>query len=104
MESSLSPVSVAADPSPLSAGLYWMRHRHLVPMASDPAYVEAFENILERERPDAVIPGTDFELLLFAEIALGVRFRTHVIVSNPNAVRIAKDKYRTYVSFAITDS
>ena len=37
MESSLSPVIVAADANPLSAGLYWTRHRHLVPMASDPA-------------------------------------------------------------------
>ena len=101
MESSLSPVIVAADPSPLSAGLYWTRHRHLVPMASDPAYVEAFENILERERPDAVIPGTNFELLLFAEnrARWEERFRTAVIVGSPNVMRIAKDKYLTYLFF-----
>ena len=98
MESSLSPVIVAADPSPLSAGLYWTRHRHLVPMASDPAYLQAFENILDRERPDAIIPGTDFELLLFAENRAHweERFGTHVIVSNPDVVRIANDKYLTY--------
>ena len=101
MESSLSPVIVAADPSPLSAGLYWTRHRHLVPMASDRAYAQAFENILDRERPDAVIPGTDFELLLFAEnrARWEERFGTHVIVSNPNVVRIADDKYLTYRFF-----
>jgi carbamoyl-phosphate synthase large subunit len=101
IESSLSPVIVAADPSPLSAGLYWTRHRHLVPMASDPAYVEAFENILERERPDAVIPGTDFELPHFAEnrARWEERFGTHVIISNPNVVRIANDKYLTYRFF-----
>jgi carbamoyl-phosphate synthase large subunit len=101
MESSLSPVIVAADASPLSAGLYWTRHRHLVPMASDPAYVQVFENILDRERPDAVIPGTDFELVLFAEnrARWEERFGTHVIVSNPNVVRIADDKYLTYRFF-----
>ena len=101
MESSLSPVIVAADASPLSAGLYWTRHRHLVPMASDPAYVQAFENILDRERPDAVIPGTDFELVLFADnrARWEERFGTHVIVSNPNVVRIADDKYLTYRFF-----
>jgi carbamoyl-phosphate synthase large subunit len=101
MESSLSPVIEAADPSPLSAGLYWTRHRHLVPMASDPAYVQVFENILDRERPDAVIPGTDFELVLFAEnrARWEERFGTHVIVSNPNVVRIADDKYLTYGLF-----
>ena len=101
MESSLSPVIVAADASPLAAGLYWTRHRHLVPMASDPAYVQVFDNILDRERPDAVIPGTDFELVLFAEnrARWEERFGTHVIISNPNVVRITDDKYLTYRFF-----
>jgi carbamoyl-phosphate synthase large subunit len=101
MGSSLSPVIVAADPSPLAAGLYWTRHRHLVPMASDPAYVQVFENLLDRERPDAVIPGTDVELVLFAEnrARWEERFGTHVIISNPNVVRITDDKYQTYRFF-----
>jgi carbamoyl-phosphate synthase large subunit len=101
MESALSPVIVAADPSPLSAGLYWTHHRHLIPLARDPAYVQAFENVLDRERPDVVIPGTDFELLLFAEnrARWEARFGTHVIVSNPDVVRIANDKYLTYRFF-----
>jgi carbamoyl-phosphate synthase large subunit len=101
MESTLSPIIVAADASPLSAGLYWTRHRHLIPMASDPAYVQVFENILDHERPDAVIPGTDFELLLFADnrARWEERFRTHVIISNPKVVRIADDKYLTYCFF-----
>jgi carbamoyl-phosphate synthase large subunit len=101
MESSLSPVIVTADASPLSAGLYWTRHRHLVPMANDPAYVQAVEKILDHERPDAVIPGTDFELVLFADnrARWEERFGTHVIVSNPNVVRIADDKYLTYCFF-----
>jgi carbamoyl-phosphate synthase large subunit len=111
MESSLSPVVVAVDPSPLSVGLYWTCHRHLVPMARDPTYVQAFENILDRERPDAVIPGTDVELLLFADnrVCWEERFGTHVIVSNPSVVRIADDKYLTYRffrnhGFAVPDS
>jgi carbamoyl-phosphate synthase large subunit len=101
IESSLSPVIVAADPSPLSAGLYWTSHRQLVPMARDPTYVQAFENILDRERPDAIIPGTDVELLLFADnrARWEERFGTHVIVSNPSVVRIADDKYLTYLFF-----
>src|SRR5262249_61207134 len=95
----------------VSACLYWTRHRHLVPMASDAAYVQAFENILGRERPDAVIPRTDVELVLFADnrARWEERFGTHVIVSNPNVVRIADDKYLTYCffrdhGFAVPDS
>ncbi len=101
LESSLSPEIVAADPSPLSAGLYWTQRRHLVPMANDPSYSGAFERILERERPDAVIPGTDVELLLFAEhrARWESQFGTRVIVSSPDVVRIADDKYLTYRFF-----
>lgn len=70
-------------------------------MASDPAYLQVFENILDREQPDAIIPGTDFELFLFADnrVRREERFRTRVIVSNPKVVRIADDKYLTYRFF-----
>lgn len=88
---------VAVDPSPLSAGLYWVQRRHQVPMAADPAYLEVFESILEAERPDAVLVGTDVELLILAEHrhALEARHGTHIIVSSPDVVRIADDKYAT---------
>ena len=96
--SALRPTIVAVDPHPYATGLYWTDSRHLVPMAKDPTYVERFTALLERERPDAVIPGTDVELLLFAlhRNEWESRFRTHVIVSDPNVVRIADDKYLTY--------
>lgn len=98
LESSLQVEIVAADPSPMSAGLYWVAKRHLVPLAKDPAYLARFEEILDRERPDAVIPGTDVELLLFAEHRADweSRFGTKVIVSPPHVVRIADDKYLTF--------
>lgn len=98
LASSLSVEVTAADPSPLSAGLYWVKQRAIIPMAKDPTYVARFEELLERVRPDAVIPGTDVELELFAEhrAAWEARFGTHVIVSSLEVVRIADDKYLTF--------
>jgi carbamoyl-phosphate synthase large subunit len=47
------------------------------------------------------LPGTDFELLLFADnrARWEERFGTHVIVSSPNVVRIVDDKFLTYRFF-----
>lgn len=109
--SNLNPTIVAADPDPRSTGLYWAHSRHLVPLASDPTYVPRLSALIEKEKPDAVIPGTDVELLLFAERReeWETRFKTHVIVSNANVIRIADDKYLTFQfmrdqGFAVPDS
>jgi carbamoyl-phosphate synthase large subunit len=98
LESRLRPEIVAVDPSPLSAGLYWVERRHLVPMANDPAYLDAFAAILDRERPDAVLVGTDVELAVLSEhrAALEARYDTHVVVASPEVVAIADDKWKTF--------
>lgn len=98
LESTLRPDIVAVDPSPLSAGRYWTPHRRLVPLATDPCYLDRFASLLAEERPDAVLIGTDVELLLFAEhrAELEKRFSTHIVVSSPEVVRIADDKYLTF--------
>ena len=87
----------AVDPSPLSAGLYWVDDAHLIRFANDPAYLDRFREVLDEVRPDVVIPGTDTELPILAEHreALEREFETHVLVSDPRVVGIADDKYRT---------
>src|SRR5690606_27671573 len=86
--SSLDVQIVAVDPSPLAAGLYWADTAHLVPMATDPSFMAQFQQVLERERPAAVLVGTDVELPLFAEqrSALLDRYGIHVVVSDPHVV------------------
>lgn len=97
-ESNLKATVVAADPSPLSAGLYWADRKQIIPLARDPSFVARVEELIDRERPDAVIPGTDVELHHFAEQrhAWESRYRTHIVVSSPEVVRIADDKYLTF--------
>jgi carbamoyl-phosphate synthase large subunit len=98
LESSLNVEVIAADPSPLSAGLYWTESRRLLPMATHPGYVDAVAAILHEERPDAVLVGTDVELIALAEARLELerRFSTQIVVSDPAVIRIADDKYETY--------
>jgi carbamoyl-phosphate synthase large subunit len=98
LESKLDVEVVAADPSEDAAALYWVKRRYRIPMASDASYLERVEAVLARERPDALLIGTDVELPIFAEHreALERRWNTHVVVSSPNVVSIADDKYETF--------
>ena len=96
--SSLDAEVASADPNPLSPGLYWVERGYVIPMANDPAYLARFEEVLAAEKPDVVLVGTDVELPILAEYrhALEQRHGTKILVSSPEVVRIADDKYETY--------
>ncbi|MEL7190350.1 MAG: ATP-grasp domain-containing protein [Pseudomonadota bacterium] len=88
---------LAYDPDPRSPGLYWGHAHGLLPMAKDPEYKATVEAMLEREKPAAVLVGTDVELEIFAEnrAEWEERFGTHIVVSSPEIIRIADDKLET---------
>ena len=88
---------LAFDPNPLSPGLYWGGGHGLLPMANDPDYRAQVEAMLERERPDAVLVGTDVELAIFAQqrAEWEARFDTKIVVSPPEIIEIADDKLAT---------
>lgn len=89
---------IAVDPSPLSAGLYWADGAHLIPMADSPEYMPRLREILNAERPQVVLAGTNVELLKLArhQQELEADYDLHVLVSSPEVVSIANDKYRTF--------
>lgn len=88
---------IAVDPDPRAVGLYWADHAYLVPFANAPDYLSRIEELLAREHPAAVLIGTDVELAVFAihRERLEKEYHTHIIVSAPEVVRIADDKWLT---------
>jgi carbamoyl-phosphate synthase large subunit len=70
---------------------------YLIPLATDPHYINKIKEIIGKEKVDAVLIGTDVELLLFAEhkSALEAAFPVKIIVSDTNVVKIANDKWLT---------
>ncbi|WP_313804068.1 ATP-grasp domain-containing protein [Sphingobium sp.] len=96
-QSTLDCRVIAADPNPLSPGLYWADGAYRLPLANDPAFGDRIHQLLDRERPDAVLVGTDVELSYFAaeRHRLEALFDTHVLVSDPRVVAIADDKLET---------
>jgi carbamoyl-phosphate synthase large subunit len=96
--SSLDVAIAAADPNPLSAGLFWTDESYIIRMASDPAYLERLQEVLAEARPDVLIPGTDVELPILAEERDRIEdeFGTRVLVSDPRVIAIADDKFLTF--------
>lgn len=92
---------IAADPSPLSAGLYWTNERYLLPKANEPDFIESVDRLIKKTRPDLVIPGTDVELMPLAlnRSRLERMHGTKILVSDPAIIEIANDKYKTFQFF-----
>lgn len=89
---------IAVDPSPLAAGLYWTDRSHLVPMADSPDYIPRLHEIISAERPTIIMVGTDVELpkLALHRNELETEFELHVLVSSPDVIGTANDKFRTF--------
>ena len=86
---------VGTDMSELAIGRHFCDTFHIVPAGSDPAFADALVEICERERVDAVLPQSSYELLPLAENR--ERFgETRVLVAGPEAVRGSNDKAETY--------
>ena len=86
---------VGTDMSELAIGCQLCDVFHVVPPGTEGGFADALHEICERERVDAVLPQSSFELLALAENR--DRFgETAVLVSGPEAVRRSNDKAETY--------
>ncbi len=90
----LSVRTVGVDPDPMGVGLYWADAAYLVPPASDEeAYIRRLLEICSAERADALIPGSDPELVPLARHQdRFLRQGTRVIGGSPAAVELCRDK------------
>lgn len=88
---------IAADMSPLAAGLYSGDLAIISPAYDAPDYAVRIAEICRREAVDYFIPGTDVELMTCAEHASEIQrvSGTKVVISPLSAVNIANDKYAT---------
>jgi carbamoyl-phosphate synthase large subunit len=86
---------VGTDMSELAIGRHYCDSFHVVQGGGDPSFVDTLSEICEREKVDAVLPQSSYELQALAEGK--DRFGdTTVLVANPEAVRRSNDKAETY--------
>jgi carbamoyl-phosphate synthase large subunit len=87
---------ITADPDPRAAG-HWLGDKAcIIPMASDRKFVPAVRRIASSEGIHVILVGTDVELGMFARHRADIESeKTHVVVSSPEVVAIANDKWLT---------
>src|SRR6266480_6757158 len=86
---------VGTDMSPQAVGRHFCDRFYVVPRSSDPAFGDALLDVVRRENIDAVLPQSSHDLQGLADAR--ERFMgTTVMVSPPEAIRIANDKAETY--------
>ncbi len=90
---------VGVDMSERSIGRHVCDAFHVVPPASEPAFVHALRRIVETERADVVLPQSSFELPALAEVG-GELAGARVLVSSPGTVRRSNDKAACYAALA----
>lgn len=83
---------VATDADAFSYGLYQVDERYLVPRADDPGYIETIRRLVDRERIEVILPGTEAELFVLAEHRDQLGCAT--IMNPPEVVHLCRNKGR----------
>jgi carbamoyl-phosphate synthase large subunit len=88
---------VATDTDAFSFGLYLADARYLVPAANHPDYVPALCEIIQRERVQVLLPGTEAELRVLAASRAALERIDCLLISSPSEiVDQCLDKARLY--------
>ena len=86
---------VGTDMSERAVGRHLCDSFHVVPAGSDPAFADVILDLCRRERVDAVLPQSSFDLLALAEAR--ERFEdVAVLVSSPDTIHRSNDKAESY--------
>ncbi|MBW8523172.1 ATP-grasp domain-containing protein [Chryseobacterium chendengshani] len=85
------------DPDARSTGHWLGDHALYVPKASDDNYISAVKKIVEKYNIDAILVGTDTELVKLAEVhdEFLENYNCKIVVSNSNVIKISNDKFLT---------
>lgn len=88
---------ISADPDERSTGHALANKSYLIPFANDEKYFEKVEEIIEAEKIDIILIGTDTELPLFASERkrLESKYGLKVVVADLDVIDITNDKWLT---------
>jgi carbamoyl-phosphate synthase large subunit len=88
---------IAADSDELAAGLFLAEKGYVVPPFNNVSFFLTLREIVKRENIDVVLPALDTILLDFAERKNEFeKVGTRVLVSEPESIKITRDKWETY--------
>jgi carbamoyl-phosphate synthase large subunit len=90
---------IVTDVNPMSPAVHVADGWHEVPLANDPAYIDAVLTLCQTEAITLVVPTIDEELVLFGQARPAFeRCGIRVAVSPPLTSRVCVDKYQTAIA------
>jgi len=88
---------IATDMNREVIGAFWADKFYAVPPADSPEYISSIEEIIKKEQPDVFFPVSSAEVLPVAKNKLLFEnLGTKVMVSDPEPIEIAMNKYKLY--------
>lgn len=96
--SKLDYTLICADVNTLNSWLYLGDEWVLIPKVEEPNSLEKMIEVINRKNVDIVLVGSEFDLMFFSEnkCIIEAETRSKVIVSAPETVKLADDKWLTY--------
>lgn len=86
-----------ADPDSRSTGHWLGDYALFIPKAIDENYVDSIRDIVTKHKIDAVLVGTDTELVKLSKVhdEFLEKYNCKIIVSSPEVIEISNDKFKT---------
>jgi carbamoyl-phosphate synthase large subunit len=98
-------IVMSADVNHLAPGLYLSHKSFLLPPFKDENFFSKLKELVRKEKVDVIIPALDTILLSFSEEAETFEeLGAHVMVSEPETIRVTRDKWETYLHLKDTVS
>ncbi len=91
---------IGIDSNPLSAGFCFLRKSYVVPCGNDPDFIRKILDIIDIEKPDAIISGPEEELIPLSKNKAVIEKRGALLLCpDYRYVRICADKMKTAEAF-----
>lgn len=91
---------IGIDSNPFSFGLYLLKKNYVVPRGDDPNFIREILKIIDKEQPDAILPGPEEELLTLSKNKREIEEKgTLLLCPDYEYVEICTDKNKTAEAF-----
>lgn len=87
---------IGCDASYASVGFTLVARSYVIPLGASPEFEPTFADILDRERPDFVVPGVDEEIPVVHALVERSHPETRVLTPTPEFCRDMLDKWRMF--------
>jgi len=91
---------IGIDSNPFSFGLYKLKKSYVVPKGNEPNFIEKILEIIDKEKPNAILSGPEEELLILSKNKKLIEKKgTIMLCPDYEYVKICADKKKTYLLF-----